>query len=52
MVDLQMEHSLPDPDLAVIAKLSPRTLSCRLVAEIVNRRYYGLSNTITSFSAQ
>ncbi|MGO4001324.1 MULTISPECIES: HDOD domain-containing protein [Pseudomonas] len=49
MVDLQMEQYMPDPDLAVIAKLISQDpgLSGALL-KIVNSPYFGLSNKIAS----
>ncbi|AHF65526.1 MULTISPECIES: HDOD domain-containing protein [Pseudomonas] len=49
MVDLQMEQYMPDPDLAVIARLISQDpgLSGALL-KIVNSPHYGLSNKIAS----
>ena len=49
MVDLQMEQSMPDPDLEVIAGLIAQDpgLSGALM-KIVNSPYYGLTNKIAS----
>ena len=49
LVDLQMEQYMPDPDLAVIARLISQDpgLSGALL-KIVNSSYYGLTNRITS----
>jgi HD-like signal output (HDOD) protein len=49
MVDLQMEQYMPDPDLAVIARLISQDpgLSGALL-KIVNSAHYGLTNQIAS----
>ncbi|MFH7422950.1 HDOD domain-containing protein, partial [Pseudomonas syringae pv. tagetis] len=49
MVDLQMEHYMPDPDLGAIARLIAQHPGLTgALLKIVNSAHYGLSNKIAS----